>query len=139
MSADVYTLPSRNPHVSCALFPCPRCRAKRDAEQEARDRHPAGSDHRDVMPASGWMLTLPSDDGRLHVDMVDVDSELIEDLAQACAEWQYANEQGRTDIDLGIAADKIRDLLTVTLNRPQALAIAMALQNHASRMEVTDA
>lgn len=136
MTADVFTTRSRNPHADCRApggFPCRTCRDRQREEQEARDRHPAGSD---VMPASNWLLRVEG--SVIKADFVDVDSELIEDLAEKCAQWLYADEQGLPEIELARRADDIRDLLTVDLNRAKALAVAMALQNHASRLPVED-
>lgn len=133
MSANLSLVSTNNPHYLCPYAPCTVCQQQRKAEQDARDRHPAGSD---VMPASNWMLRVEG--SVIKADFVDVDSELIEDLAEKCAQWLYADEQGLPELELARRADDIRDLLTVDLNRGRALAVAMALQNHASRLSVED-
>jgi hypothetical protein len=69
----VHTLRSRNVHVDCHLFPCPRCRAKRDAEQAAKHRHPAGSDlPAPVVSEIDWadhLVRFWTADGQHHVEL----------------------------------------------------------------------
>ena len=87
MTAEVFTLPSRNAHATCHLFPCKPCREKKAAEQAARDRHPAGKD----LPTSlefeqGW-----DENGTyaiVHVDDQGTTLELDESMLRqllACA------------------------------------------------------
>lgn len=134
MTAGVFTLRSRNPHATCHLFPCATCRARRDGEQAARDRHPAGKAITDAMPASGWALCVKADG--LHVDCGDLDSDQIRAMHDATAEWINAWERGAPDAELAILADSVRDAREPDpLTRGEALRVAMALQNHASRME----
>lgn len=87
MTADVFTIRSRNPHADCRApggFPCRTCRDRQREEQAARDRHPAGSD-----------LPVPldyevKDDGngrfvRVHVTSghVDLDESMLAELHSA--------------------------------------------------------
>lgn len=82
MTADVFPIRSKNPHADCHLFPCRPCRDQRKAEQEARDRHPAGK----ALPAVlDYDVDRTDNVIRLHVPgtWIELDESMLAELTSA--------------------------------------------------------
>lgn len=131
----VHTLPSRNPHVDCHLFPCAKCQAKRKAEQAARDRHPAGRDlPASARPVSG--VRVWSDGKTLTLDQSDLTDDDIRAYAEFATRWVVSSENGAPQDVLDADADNVREVGEKSYTRSEVLRLAATLQQMASGMEV---
>lgn len=140
MQATVHPLHSTN----CR---CPGCECQRDAEREARDRHPAGGDitHH---PVTSWECYSTGTAVVLDLLAGTIDDEWLSELDHLLSCWREVRDElagqrlgeltpeDYEHMPLLSCIDDIRDHLRQSLDRPRAIAVSMALQRHVANMEV---
>lgn len=140
---------SNNPHYLCGWSPCTVCQEQRKAEQDARDRHPAGTD----LPDADWQAARPWQAGitdrfvfldgfeRLDDDWLTTLDHLMSAFAEVRGELVGQRVDGQPTEDdysnpaLLACIGDIQSHLRITMNPGKARAIALALSRWADRAE----